>query len=54
MKIKDEFLSKLKKQLFIDIFFEFKDAITFDKLKIELLDSTIEFSIKIYIIPHQF
>ena len=53
MKIEVEFLSKIEKQLFINILFEYKNVITFDDSKMKLLDSMIEFSIKIHTIPHQ-
>lgn len=53
MKIGVRFLSTPEKQLFIDILFEYEDAIAFDDSEMGLLDPEIESPIKIHTIPHQ-
>ena len=52
MKIELEFLISTKKQLFVDILFEFKAIIAFDESEMRLLDPFIEPPIVIYTIPH--
>jgi len=52
MNIGGDFLSNAKKQLFVDILFEFEGAIAFDDSEMGLLSPEIEPPVVIHTIPH--
>jgi hypothetical protein len=52
MNIGTNFLSPAEKQIFIDILFDFEDAIAFDDSEIGLLHPEIEPPVVIHTIPH--
>ena len=53
MHISEGFLTNTEKQLSIDILFEYKDAIAFDDLEIELLNPVIELSVAIQTVLYE-
>lgn len=52
MKIGDGFLTDDEKQLFIDILYEFEEALAFEDSEMGLLDETMEPPVVIHIVPH--
>jgi len=53
MKIGTGFLSPAEKQLFIDILFEYEEAIAFDESEMGLLDPAIKPPVVIHTVPHR-